>query len=74
MQAVAVAWVAVVATIVPAQAVQIANPASEHCIKRGGKLIAGKNRNEGKYFCRLPNGKLVEEWTLFRRDSARQKT
>ena len=46
---------------------QVANPASEHCVKIGGRL---KIRNEASGqvgYCHLPDGRVVEEWALFRK-------
>lgn len=52
----------------PAQKpVGMANPASVHCANIGGKLVIHKDAdgNETGY-CRMPDGKLCEEWALFR--------
>jgi len=47
----------------------MANPASEYCVKQGGKLIPQKDKDGGEYsLCQLPNGQTVEEWELFRKD------
>ncbi|MFK3912887.1 DUF333 domain-containing protein [Enterobacter cancerogenus] len=47
----------------------MANPASVHCIKQGGKLdIVKESRGEVGY-CTLPSGERIEEWALFRRDN-----
>ncbi len=44
------------------------NPASVYCLKLRGKLIKRQN-NFGQYNdCLLPNGQVIEEWSLFRRD------
>jgi putative hemolysin len=44
----------------------LANPASQNCVKRGGKLDIRKN-TAGEYgVCVFPNGKECEEWALFR--------
>ncbi|ODT08651.1 MAG: hypothetical protein ABS58_01280 [Mesorhizobium sp. SCN 65-20] len=47
--------------------VGLANPASVHCGQIGGKLEIRKDAqgNETGY-CRLTDGKLCEEWALFR--------
>lgn len=51
------------------QRLGMANPASEHCVKKGGKLEIRKNAEGGEYgVCHLPDGTEVEEWELFRRD------
>lgn len=52
----------------PNQDVAMANPASEHCVKKGGKLEIIKEAAGEKGMCHLPDGTLVEEWELFRRD------
>lgn len=51
------------------QRVGMANPASEHCVKKGGKLEIRKNAEGAEYgICHLPDGTEVDEWELFRRD------
>ena len=55
------------------QRVGMANPASEHCLKKGGKVEIKKNVEGGEYgMCHLPDGSQVEEWELFRRDNPPQ--
>ena len=53
----------------PNAAVQMANPASTHCVQRGGKLSIQKDAagNESG-LCTLPDGTAMDEWALFRRD------
>lgn len=47
--------------------VGVANPASVHCGEIGGRLVIRKDKAGNEYgFCRLPNGRLCEEWALFR--------
>jgi len=53
----------------PGQKAAIANPASEHCVKKGGKLEIVKEAAGEKGMCHLPDGTVVEEWELFRRDN-----
>ena len=53
----------------PNKAAGIANPASEHCVKIGGKLEIIKEAAGEKGMCHLPDGTVVEEWELFRRDN-----
>ena len=48
------------------QSAQIANPASEYCIKQGGRLEIRKEADGEAGYCHLPNGKVVEEWAYFR--------
>lgn len=48
-------------------AVGIANPASEFCVKQGGKSEIKTDKNGGEYgVCHLPDGSAVEEWEYFR--------
>ena len=47
--------------------VGMSNPASEFCIKQGGKLETKKDAEGGEYaLCHLPDGTVVEEWEYFR--------
>jgi len=47
--------------------VGMANPASVHCREIGGRFAIRKDKAGNEYgFCRLPNGRLCEEWALFR--------
>jgi uncharacterized protein len=48
------------------QAWALANPASVFCVKSGGKseLRTGPRGQYG--VCRLPDGRVVEEWSYFR--------
>lgn len=49
------------------KAIGMANPASEFCVKQGGKLIPKKDKRGNEYaLCQLPDGKLVEEWEYFK--------
>ncbi|TIU47885.1 MAG: DUF333 domain-containing protein [Mesorhizobium sp.] len=49
------------------QSVGMANPASVHCGAIGGRFVVRKDKAGNEYgFCRLPNGRLCEEWALFR--------
>lgn len=54
-------------TSIPQQhVIGMPNPASEYCIKQGGKLEIRKN-SDGEYgLCHLLNGSTIEEWELFR--------
>lgn len=42
------------------------NPASQYCIEQGGQLEIRNEENGQVGYCKLPNGKVVEEWELFR--------
>jgi putative hemolysin len=45
----------------------LANPAAVFCVKNGGKSEI-RNGPRGQYgVCRLPNGRVVEEWSYYRR-------
>ncbi|TGQ71544.1 MAG: DUF333 domain-containing protein [Mesorhizobium sp.] len=51
----------------PSQQVGMANPASVHSGAIGGRLVVRKDKAGNEYgICRLPNGRLCEEWALFR--------
>lgn len=53
------------------QRVGMANPASEYCVKKGGKVEIKKNSEGAEYgICHLTDGTQIEEWELFRRDNA----
>lgn len=54
------------------QTAAIANPASEYCVKRGGKLEIVKEASGDKGVCHLPDGRVIEEWELFRRDNSQK--
>lgn len=45
----------------------IANPASEHCVKIGGRLEIRQEAGGQVGYCHLPDGSVVEEWELFRK-------
>lgn len=45
----------------------LANPASEFCLKKGGKLEIRTNDSGGQFgICHLPDGTECEEWALFK--------
>lgn len=49
------------------KSVGMANPASVHCVKQGGKLEIKTAADGGQYgICHLPDGRQCEEWALFR--------
>lgn len=57
-------------TTEPESMIGMANPASEFCVKQGGKLEPRKDKDGGEYaMCHLPNGQVVEEWDYFRKHS-----
>jgi putative hemolysin len=48
----------------------MANPASDYCAKRGGKVVIEKDeRGNERGICHLPNGDKIDEWDLFRREA-----
>jgi putative hemolysin len=50
----------------PESAWALANPASLFCVQSGGKSEI-RNGPRGQYgVCRLPDGRVVEEWKYFR--------
>ncbi|MFA7166579.1 MAG: DUF333 domain-containing protein [Desulfoplanes sp.] len=52
---------------VPGSTVQLANPASQNCIKRGGHLKIQKTSGGGEYgVCYFEDNRQCEEWALFR--------
>jgi uncharacterized protein len=56
----------VVAITCPHPALALPNPASVFCVKSGGKSEI-RNGPKGQYgVCRLPNGRVVEEWAFYR--------
>jgi putative hemolysin len=53
----------------PPGAVGIANPASVACVRRGGRSEIRTERDGGQVgYCHLPDGRICEEWALFRDD------
>ena len=50
----------------PKPTTEMANPASVNCVNVGGKLTL-KRTPQGEFgMCKLPSGKVCEEWALFR--------
>jgi hypothetical protein len=49
-----------------ARARHAANPASVFCAKSGGKTEIRKGPRGQYGVCRLPNGRVVDEWAYFR--------
>jgi hypothetical protein len=46
--------------------VGLANPASVYCAKIGGTLELREEAGGTTGYCHLPDGRVVEEWTLYR--------
>jgi uncharacterized protein len=64
-RAIALLFVATLITS-PQHAWALANPASVFCAKSGGKSEI-RNGLRGQYgVCRLPDGRVVDEWAYFR--------
>jgi len=51
---------------VPEMAWALPNPASVFCVKSGGKSEIRKGPRGQYGVCRLPDGRVVEEWKYFR--------
>jgi putative hemolysin len=53
--------------ICPERALALANPASVFCVQTGGtsEIRTGPRGQYG--ICRLPNGRVVDEWSYFRK-------
>ncbi len=50
----------------PHSAWTLANPASVFCVKSGGKSKIRRGPKGDYGVCRLPDGRVVEEWTYYR--------
>ncbi len=50
----------------PAPQVGIANPASVYCAEQGGKSETVTTKAGQSSNCHLPDGRVVEEWSLYR--------
>ena len=46
--------------------VGMANPASVHCVKAGGRVEIRKETAGEVGYCHLPDGRVIEEWKFFR--------
>ncbi|HCA17267.1 MAG: DUF333 domain-containing protein [Alcaligenes sp.] len=46
----------------------LANPASAYCIEKGGRLEIVNTPAGQVGMCTLPDGSVIEEWELMRRD------
>lgn len=58
---------ALAACAADAEPVGMANPASVFCEQQGGRSEIRKNTDGSEYgVCRLPDGRVVEEWAYFR--------
>lgn len=51
--------------------VGLANPASTFCIEQGGRVDMVRDAGGGEMgMCHLPDGRIVEEWALFRNETS----
>lgn len=50
----------------PEPTVGMANPASVHCVKAGGRVEIRKETAGEVGYCHLPDGRVIEEWKFFR--------
>lgn len=55
----------------PPGAIGSPNPASAHCVNQGGRLEIRRGPDGEAGFCHLPDGRVIEEWQLFRAAMAR---
>jgi putative hemolysin len=46
--------------------VSLANPASTYCVEQGGTVEIRSDAKGQTGYCRLPDGRVVEEWEFFR--------
>lgn len=52
-----------------APATGLANPASVFCVEQGGHLEIRKTPTGQEGWCHLPDGRVIEEWALFRQQN-----
>lgn len=50
-------------------AIGMANPASTHCVEKGGKLEIRNEKAGAVGYCHLPDGRVIEEWKFFRSEN-----
>jgi len=46
------------------------NPAAVYCQQKGGTSVPVQTPQGVRSDCKLPNGEVIDEWTLYRRDHA----
>ncbi|KJG11753.1 hemolysin [Photobacterium kishitanii] len=51
------------------ESVSKANPASVYCADQGGKVVMKQEEKGTVGYCHLSNGKVVEEWILYRENN-----
>ncbi len=67
----ATVFLAIILAVAPQAGWALANPASVFCVKSGGKSEIRKGPRGEYGVCRLPGGRVVEEWTYFRQMKGR---
>jgi Putative hemolysin len=50
----------------PERAIGLPNPASAYCVEQGGRVEIRDGAGGQVGYCHLPDGRVVEEWELFR--------
>ena len=61
----------VFAVLSSSPALALGNPASENCMKAGGTVEIVTQADGGQVgLCHLPNGYIIEEWTLMKMQEA----
>jgi len=58
-------------TLCPERASALANPASVFCVESGGRSEIRQGPKGERGVCILPNGRVVDEWSYFRRHRGR---
>ncbi|RJL18332.1 DUF333 domain-containing protein [Paracoccus siganidrum] len=48
------------------RALSMPNPASAHCVRLGGRVEIQSESGGQVGYCHLPDGRVIEEWLLFR--------
>ena len=73
MKTYALAAAVALTTIVAMPAMAAPNPASQLCERYRGELIVVRDRAGNEFgLCHLPDGYMIEEWTLLRMQQERQ--
>ena len=73
MKTYALAATLVLATLAATPAFAMGNPASQLCERYRGELIIVRDRAGNEFgLCHLPDGHIIEEWTLLRMQQERQ--
>jgi uncharacterized protein len=71
-RSVGLAFVTVLA-VSPESASALSNPASVFCVQSGGKSEMRNGPQGQRGFCRLPDGRVVDEWAYFRKMRAKAR-